>query len=151
MSRWSVREAVRGGVALRTPSVRAQATPTTALVAVFALSVGLGLYVVALGDVTPTSNRHPAGPTLRRAYDRVTSGGVASPASLADAVDAEPEGYEVNATLTAGSKRWTAGPAVPPDASGATESNPDRASRRVSVRTAPGRVVPGRLRVEVWA
>ncbi|WP_256298776.1 DUF7285 family protein [Haloarchaeobius salinus] len=129
MSRWSTR--------------RAQVEPTAALVAVFAVAVGLTLYAGAL-DSLPVAedSRRVAEPTLSRVHESLTETGVADPADLNEALAAGPDGYHVAVTLAADGERWRAGPAAPPTAA--------TAARPVSVRVAPGVVVSGRLHVEVW-
>jgi hypothetical protein len=124
---------------------RAQVSPLAALAALFAVCTGVSIYVVALGGSLPVDGeRDVAEPTLRRVAAAVSDGGVTDPATLARAQSVTPAGRRVNVTLTADSRRWAAGP-VPPEA-----TSTDRASRVTSVRLAPGVVVPGRLRVEVW-
>ncbi|MFC4358751.1 hypothetical protein ACFO0N_12440 [Halobium salinum] len=165
MSRSSTREAGRIGTPSPTrlssrrsgyPGDRAQAEPTVALAAVFAVAVGVSLYAGVLGDVVPDRERDLSEPTLRRVFDRVTAGGVASPPRLSEALAGDPEsgrggsqvgpsGYGVNATLRAGGERWSAGPTPPPGA------DPDVTSRSVSVRLDPGTVRAGRLVVRVWS
>lgn len=125
---------------------RAQAEPTVALAAVFAVALGVSVYAGVLAGALPDADRDLAEPTLRRLHERVTSGGVADPARLRTAAaSAGPSGYELNATLGVDGRRWSVGPNPPETADAA-----DGASRPVSVRLGPGRVRPGRLRAEVW-
>jgi hypothetical protein len=125
---------------------RGQASPLAALAALFAVCTGVSLYVVALGGVAPVGDdRNLADPTLRRAYDELAVGGVIDPTALAEANSAAPTGRRLNVTVTADGRRWAVGPRPPAD-------EPTRVAVRVaSVRFGPGAVVPGRLRVEVWA
>jgi len=130
MSRWSTR--------------RAQVEPTAALVAVFAVAVGLTLYAGALDSLPAAEDsRRVAEPTLSRVHESLTASGVADSADLSDTLAAGPDGYHVAVTLAADGERWRVGPAAPPTAA--------TAARPVSVRIAAGVVVSGRLRVEVWS
>ncbi|WP_257298900.1 hypothetical protein [Haloarchaeobius sp. FL176] len=130
MSHWSTR--------------RAQVEPTAALVAVFAVAVGLTLYAGALDSLPAAEDsRRVAEPTLSRVHESLTASGVADPAELSDTLAAGPDGYHVAVTLAADGERWRVGPAAPPTAA--------TAARPVSVRIAAGVVVSGRLRVEVWS
>ncbi|WP_439025559.1 DUF7285 family protein [Haloarchaeobius sp. DT45] len=128
---------------------RAQLEPSAALVAVFAVCVGLALFAGSLDSTLArvdggdsVAGRDLAKPTLRQAHAAVAPNGVADPTNLAAAAATGPEGYHVAVTLTAAGERWRTGPAAPPDVSTAV--------RPVSVRLEPGVVVSGRLRVEVW-
>jgi hypothetical protein len=129
----------------RSSARRGQVEPTAALAAVFGVVVGLGLYAGVLADATPADReRDLAGPAVERVHDRLAGDdGVAHPDRLSAATDAGPDGYRLNATLRVAALRWTVGPRPPPTA--------DAATRRTSVRIAPGRIDPGVLRVEVWA
>lgn len=124
---------------------RGQASPLASLAATFAVCTGVSIYVVALGGAVPADERAYADPTLHRVSDELAAGGVADPSRLESAQAAAPDGRRLNVTLTAGDRRWTVGPRPP------TADRTDAASRTTSVRLAPGSVVPGRLRVEVWA
>lgn len=122
---------------------RAQVEPFAAIVAVFAVGVGLTVYAGALDASVPgTSGRDVARPTLDRVSDSLGGGGVLDPRQLGNATTVTPAGYRLNVTLEAADQRWQVGPS-PPEAA-------DRASERVSVRLAPGRVRPGLLEVWVW-
>lgn len=125
--------------------VRAQAEPLAALAAVFAVIVGLGIYVGGLHAAVPAAGPEPVAPTaLDAAVDRTSDpAGVLAPGRLARVPDVAPAGHRVNATLTTADRQWRIGPPVPADAT-------DRAARRVAVRQAPNRTVVGRLRVIVW-
>ncbi|WP_435317480.1 DUF7285 family protein [Haloarchaeobius sp. TZWSO28] len=144
MSRWSM----RSGQAA-TADRRAQLEPSAALVAVFAVCVGLALFAGTLDstlarvDGDDEVRRDLATPTLGQAHAAVAPDGIANPERVAAAATtAGPDGYHVAVTLTAEGERWRAGPAAPPDVSTAV--------RPVSVRLDPGVVVSGTLRVEVW-
>lgn len=123
-------------------SGRAQVEPLAALAAVFAVGVALSTYAGVLDSTLPTSDRDLAGPTVERVERRASDAGVLDPDSLAGGLRAGPDGYRLNLTLTAAGRTWSAGPPAPASA--------DAASTTVSVRVAPGRVRPGRLRAEVW-
>ncbi|WP_435335301.1 DUF7285 family protein [Haloarchaeobius sp. TZWWS8] len=131
------------------PTWRAQTEPTAALVAVFAVCVGLALYAGTLDTTLRDVGRgddetRMAEPTLGRVYESLTDeGGIASPTRLSETDGAGPAGYSVAVTLSAGDERWRVGPASPGTASTAV--------RPVSVRLEPGVVVSGTLRVEVWS
>ena len=134
MSRWSRREP--------TGRRRGQAEPLAALVALFAVCTGVSLYATALGGSVPVTDRDLSDPTLERVRDTASRTGAVYPESLSTAVDAGPDDRRVNATLSAGGRRWSAGPTPPERA--------DHTSRTVSVRLGPGRIAPGRLSVRVW-
>ncbi|WP_254543355.1 DUF7285 family protein [Halomarina pelagica] len=129
----------------RSSARRAQVEPVAALLAVVVLCLAVSLYAGVVTDFVATDSN--ADGTTAIAADRavalVAPAGVATPADLPAAVDAAPAGYRLNATLDAGGERWHLGPAAPPTA--------PRATRPVSVRLAPGRVVPGTLAVVVWS
>lgn len=128
------------------PGVRdsAQVEPLAALAAVFALTVGLGLYVHALGGTVSTGPR-PLAPTALDAVASAASDptGVIDPARLDVARGAAPADHDLNATVTTGDGYWAVGPPIPPGV-------PDRARRRVAVASRRNRTVTGRLRVVVW-
>lgn len=126
----------------RSSTRRGQVEPTAALVALFAVCAGVTLYATALDGALPSPDRDRAGPTLSRIHDSLEHAGVVRPDALAAARATAPDRYRVNVSLAADGRRWTAGPAPPREA--------DAARRRVSVRTGPGRIRPGWLRVEVW-
>lgn len=121
---------------------RGQVEPTAALVATAAVCLALGVYAVALDDVTPSADRRLAEPTLDRVEAAMTEGGVVVPGDRDAALAAGPTGYRTNVTINAGDRQWTAGPPVPQRA--------DRARTRASVRLDPDRVRTGTLRVGVW-
>ncbi|MFC6836505.1 DUF7285 family protein [Halomarina ordinaria] len=136
MSRSSARE--HSGGARR----RGQVEPLAALVALVVLCLAVGVYAGVVSDVLADGE---PGPTVAadRAAALVAPTGVAAPPDLPRALDAAPEGARLNATLVAGDRRWRVGPPAPP--------GEPTASHPVSVRLAPGRVVPGTLRVVVWS
>lgn len=131
MSRWSAEPP------------RAQVEPLPALVAVFAVGVALSAYAGQLDAALPTPDRNLADPTVERAERAITAVGIADPDELRAGLRAGPEGYRLNLTLAANGRTWHAGPTPPPSA--------DAADLAVSVRLGPGRIRPGRLRVEVWS
>lgn len=126
-----------------TRRTRGQVEPLVALVAVVAVCIGLGLYAGVL-DATRSvdADRATVETVASRALDAVAPTGVASQNRLAEALDAAPDGYRLNATLLSGSHRWSVGPA--PTGRGRT------ADRPTGVRLAPGDVRPGTLRVVLW-
>jgi hypothetical protein len=128
----------------RSSTRKGQTEPTAALVAVFAVCVGIGLYAGSLDGVLAGDDRSRAvaEPTLGRVHGALSPDGVTDPASLTDALDAGPDGYHLAVSLAANGDRWRVGPAAPETAA--------TAARPVSVRVAPGVVVAGTLRVEVW-
>jgi hypothetical protein len=145
MSRSSARERREWAAGSRSSGTddRAQVEPLAALAAVFAVCVGLALYGGVLSSVTPGTERDLARPTLDRVHDRLSTGGVAVPGRLDAARAVGPDGYDLNLSVTAADRRWTAGPEPPASAH-------DAATRTTGVRLTPGRVAPGRLRVVVW-
>jgi hypothetical protein len=159
MSRSSTREAgVRacaGASADTGGRGRAQAEPTVALAAVFAVAVGVSLYAGVLVDAVPETDREVAEPTLDRVHERLTAGGVAAPDRLATAAAAGPSGYELGVTVEAAGRRWHVGPRLGSDEGGGPNVGAgagvdvDVASRGVSVRIAPGVVRSGRVVVRV--
>ncbi|PSP86198.1 hypothetical protein BRC83_01560 [Halobacteriales archaeon QS_1_68_17] len=113
------------------------------MVAAVVVGAGLTIYAVAADSALPaTGGRDVAGTALDRAYAAIETAGVVDPGDLRNAIETAPSGYRLNATLTAGERRWAVGP-IPPETA-------DDASRRVGVRVEPGRVISGRLRVTVW-
>jgi hypothetical protein len=125
-------------------SGRGQAEPLAALVAVFALGVGLSLYVGALDStVSALTEEASMAPTAADKLEgEASSFGTVQP-PIDGAVDAaRPKGYRMNATLRTGRLAFHGGPTPAESA--------DCTTRTVSVRTAPGTVRPGRLEVCVW-
>lgn len=127
-------------------SGRGQTEPLVALVAVFAVCLGVTLYAFALDDASGGTERDVATPTLDRVLAELSSGGVVDPdrldAAVAD-VDAELSGRGVAATLRVADRSWRAG--------GRPTADARTAERRVAVRIGPGHVRGGRLSVEVWS
>ena len=128
---------------------RAQVEPLAALVAVFAVGVGLALYVGAVDATVPkiASDRELAEPTadlLVAAASDGATGAIETP--LEPAVDgARPTAHEFNATLRTDAASWAAGSTRPE-----THVLDDCARRSVAVRIEPGVVRPGTLEVCVW-
>ena len=127
-------------------SARGQVEPTAALVVVLAVCAAVSTYVVALNGVGGETERELASPTLDRVVDRLAVGGVADPRRRERARRSGPAGYRLNVTLAAAGRRWYAGPSPP---GGGADT--DIAARSVGIRLAPGRIRPGRVRVEVWS
>jgi hypothetical protein len=118
--------------------------PLAALVAVFALGVGLSLYVGVLDStVAIATDDTELTPAATDALENEASSfGVIRP-PIENAVErAQPSGRALNASLRTERSTWHGGP--PRDGS------MDCETRSVSVRTAPGRVRPGRLEVCTW-
>jgi hypothetical protein len=127
----------------RSSARRGQVEPVAAIVAVFALGVGLTVYAGAVDDALPgTEPRNVAQPTLSAVEDAVERAGVVRPDRLSRVGSVVPAGRRLNVTLTAGERAWSHGDPAPDSA--------QRASTRVSVELGPGRVRPGRLTVRVW-
>ena len=116
--------------------------------AAVAVTAAVGGYALVVADDAPDRGRDRRGTlaatTLARVHGAVTSGGVAVPDRLAAAGTERPPGYQVHATLSAAGRTWRVGSPPPADA------DPAARSRRVGVALGPGRIRPGRLRVEVW-
>jgi len=122
-------------------------SPVVGLVAAATVVAAVSGYALVLADAdTPGPDRDETVATtaLARAHAAVTSGGVAVPARLANATGAAPPEYDLWVTLSAGGRSWRAGTHPPADTDTATDE------RRVGVAVGPGRIRPGRLRVEVW-
>lgn len=126
-------------------SGRGQVEPLPALVAVGAVGLGLSLYAGVLGTQLAITPGPDAQGALDAVHDHAARDGVVDPDALGSAPT--PDGRRLNATLTAGERRWTVGPTPPP--SEAPEPGA-RTVRPTSVRFGPGDVRPGRLRVVVW-
>jgi len=123
-------------------------SPVVGLVAAATVVAAVSSYALVLADTdAPGTDRDEtvAATTLSRAHTAITSGGVAVPARLANTTGAAPPAYELHVTLTAAGQSWRAGSQPPADP--ATVAADDR---RVGVAVTPGRIRPGRLRVEVW-
>mgnify|MGYP006284956747 FL=1 len=127
-------------------SARGQVEPLAALVGLLAVCAAVSTYATALAGVGYEADRDVATPTLDRVTDRLATGGVADPGRRAMAQRAGPAGYRLNVTVAAAGRRWYAGPTPPGE-----RADTDTVGRTIGVRLAPGRVRPGRVRVEVWA
>ncbi len=125
---------------------RAQTEPIAAIVAVFAVCLGLLLYTGILGSAMPSSERTLAPTTLSAVQGNVASNGIVRPDRLGDGASATPDGYRLNVTLSTGAQKWYEGPTPPRNPAADT----DAATATVSVRIAPGDVRPGTVRVVVW-
>lgn len=121
-------------------SGRGYVEPLAALAAVFAVAVGLTVYVGGLQTALAPGDRSVAETVLDDIVTEATTMGVLEAAAIRSAEP--PAGWQANVTLATRDGRWTTGP-TPPAAA-------DSATRRVSVRLAPGTVRPGRLTVEAW-
>lgn len=124
-------------------SDRGAAEPLAALVAVFAVGLGVALYAGVLDGALAgmDTDRNRAAPTADLIERNHTAAGIFDPSGLSRSLTAVPGGYSGNVTVRAG-RRWTAGPTPP--------ANSDRYRRAVSVRTAPGTVQRGTFTVTVW-
>jgi len=127
-------------------SDRGQVEPLAALVVLLAVCAAVSTYAAALDGASHEGDRDLATPTLDRVVDRLAAGGVADPDRRGRARHAGPAGYRLNVTVAAAGQRWFAGPTPP-----GHRADTDTAARSLSVRLAPGRIRPGRVRVEVWA
>lgn len=136
--------------AAATDAARGQVDPLPALLAVVVVGLSLSLYTGALdalpgatddADANAVADER-AGAALTAVCDAVCRGGVVVPGRLEAGLAAAPERHRVSLRLATAEETWTAGPDPPDDAG--------RAARPVSVRLASGRVVAGRLVVEVW-
>lgn len=123
-------------------SDRGQTEPLAALAAIAALGLALALYAGILDATVTIPERTVEEATLRRAVATLRAGALVVPVRVRRAAAANPDGYRVRVTVTAGNTTWTAGPDPPAAA--------DVAARTLPVRVAPGTAVAGRVRVEVW-
>ena len=123
-------------------SAKGQVEPLAALAAVFALCVGLSLYVGVYGSVSPSTEREVAPTATDRFVTEATDFAALVPPFDTAADAARPTNYGLNATVQSGNETWAAGPTPPTDV--------ERAERSVSVRVEPGMVRPGRVEVTVW-
>lgn len=142
-SPWSASEASGSGTPGRPVRERGQLSPTAALVAVATIGMGLSLYATAFAGAVPLPDRNVAEQTLESVHSAVVTAGVADPSRLVQAGEIDPDGYHLRVSLGLESQRWAVGPAPP-------TSGVDTASRNVAVRTGPGHVRAGQLRVVVW-
>jgi hypothetical protein len=106
--------------------------------------MALSLYATVFAGIIPGPDRNVAEPTLERVQDTVVTAGVAAPEKLDDATVAGPNSYRLHISLRTESRSWSAGPTPPGPGSAET------ATRRTAVRTRPGEVHSGQLRVVVW-
>jgi hypothetical protein len=111
-----------------------------------AVCVAVSTYATALVGAGYEADRNVAAPTLDRVVDRLATGGVADPGRRERARHAGPAGYRLNVTLAAAGQRWSVGPTPP-----SSRTDADTAAHSLGVRLAPGRIRPGRVRVEVWS
>ncbi|WP_332898328.1 DUF7285 family protein [Haladaptatus sp. CMSO5] len=125
----------------RSSARRAQLDPVPALIAVVVVGLGMSLYAGVVTDFLPNHQVNPT-PTLHHLSAHMQTNGVVEPGRLHRLDSVGPAGYETNATLEAGGKRWSRGPTAPADAATARE--------RVSIRVAPGRINLGWLTVRLW-
>ncbi|WP_058994517.1 hypothetical protein [Haloarcula sp. CBA1127] len=126
-------------------SDRGTTEPVAALVAVFAVTLGVSLYAGVLDDAfgTVDDDRNIATPTADAVEQRLSSTGVVQPDGLDNALNAVPANYHGNATITATTgERWSGGREPP--------SNANTETRTVSVQVGPGAVRRGTLTVRVW-
>ncbi|EMA06823.1 hypothetical protein SAMN05443574_105253 [Haloarcula vallismortis] len=126
-------------------SDRATTEPLAALVAVFAITLGVSLYAGVVDEAFGTLDdaRNIATPTADTVEQRLSSAGVVRPERVDNALDAVPANYHGNVTITATTgERWGGGREPP--------SNADTETRTVSVRVGPGAVRRGTLTVRVW-
>lgn len=123
---------------------RGQLSPTAALVAVATVGMALSLYATVFAGIVPVPDQNVADPTLERVHNRVVTAGVAAPDLLEDASAVGPDGYRLYVSLRTAHGRWNTGPTPPKN--GPVET----ATRRTAVRTSPGEVRSGHLRVVVW-
>ncbi|NHN47448.1 hypothetical protein G9464_07545 [Halostella sp. JP-L12] len=127
----------------RSSTRRGQTEPLAVLAALFAVGAGIALYAGVVDTSLGGRDAPDADPTVDRVRSEVSENGVVDPTALSAASEVGPDGRSVRIELRADGREWTAGPESPPDARSA--------SRRVSVRVAPGKVRVGRLRAEVWS
>lgn len=121
-----------------------QVEPLAALAAVFAVCVGVSLYAGALdGALVESADPDRADHALDAVERNLSTLGVVYPRRLGSVLAVAPSGYRMNVTLVTDDRRWSVGTAPPTTAQAAT--------RRVSVRSAPARLRPGRLRVVLWS
>jgi hypothetical protein len=126
-------------------SRRGQVEPAAAIVVLLAVTGAISAYAAALGGAGGADERALAEPTLERVAETLGTGGVAHPSRTHRARRVGPSGYRLNVTVAAAGRRWHAGVTPPRDTA------TDAASRAMSVRLGPGRIRPGRVRVEVWS
>lgn len=123
-------------------AARGQVDPVPALVAVVAVAAGVGLYAAALDGVPTATSTDRAPVLLERIHDETVDGGVADPDRLD--VPSNRTDPRVAVVLSTSESTWRVGTELD-----RTDPGTTTASRRVSVRTAPGNNDPGTLRVVV--
>lgn len=122
-------------------SNRGQVEPLAALVAVFAVCVGLSMYAFVATDALPEDERSLAAPTLEQ-VESSTNGSI-RPSRMTTVVEqVGPSGAAVALTLETRGHTWHFGPQAP--------SNADQATTPASIRVKQGVVRTGTLTVEVW-
>lgn len=121
-------------------SARGYVEPLAAIVAVFAVALGLGVYAGAVDDALGASERPVAEPVLEDLLREARTDGVVHPDRLAAATP--PPGWRANVTLATPEGHVTRGPTPPASA--------DQASRQVAVRLGPRSIRPGKLAVVAW-
>lgn len=130
-----------GGRGDRSP--RGQVEPLAALAAILAVGAALTIYGGVLADVRDEGDdRETVEIALDNAADKLTVAGVAHPQRLSRSIGAAPDGWQMNVTLRGDGTVRQVGPEPPSDA--------ERASRPIGIRTEPGRVGAGELRVVLW-
>lgn len=125
-------------------SRRAQVEPLAALAAVFAVGIGLSLYVGVLDATLPelTPDRRMAVVAADRVLAESSELGSVRPPIDDSVAASSPAGHRLNTTLRVDDTARSAGPP--------RRASADCVVRRVSVTVAPGRVRPGRLEVCTW-
>ncbi|ELZ74326.1 hypothetical protein KU306_08295 [Haloferax larsenii] len=125
---------------------RGQLSPTSALVGLVVVCAAVSGYAAVLDRSLPTADRDLAPSTLTAVESALADdSGVVEVSRLSAGLDACPTGYSCRLVVAVGDERRVAGAEVP---EGTTT---DTASTQVSVRSEPGHVGFGTLRVEVWA
>ncbi|WP_182013141.1 DUF7285 family protein [Haloquadratum walsbyi] len=128
---------------------RAQTSPIVALIALFAVCVGVSLYATTLTDIfQSSSDRELAGPTADRIIDIHAPGGVLDPTNVTVAPTSAsmsvPRGYQANISIYTDSDEWQYGPHPPVD-----NTHTDSVTRSVGVAVDSG-VDWGIIIVRVW-
>ncbi|KAB1192203.1 hypothetical protein GJR96_01590 [Haloferax sp. MBLA0076] len=123
---------------------RGQTSPVAALTALVVVFAALSGYATVLDRAHPTADRDLDSATLAAVESALTDEmGVVELSRLSDARSACPDGYSCRIVVAVDDVRRVAGPPSPTGADGSVT--------RVSVRTEPGRVGFGKLRVVVWS
>ncbi|WP_396610432.1 hypothetical protein ACH9L7_09235 [Haloferax sp. S1W] len=128
---------------------RGQLSPMSALVALVVVCVAVSGYATVLDRSLPTPERNLAPATLDAVESALSDdAGIVEVSRLPAALDACPDGYSCRLVVAVDDERHVGGTdASPTD----VPHSADSATTQVSVRTHPGRVGFGTLRVEVWA